>query len=90
MLNRKTTIANAVLVAALALPIVWLIGYGDHRWRNTGLAVLAAALLIGASLALKVAGADENPPIPRALPAAALVSSVTALACALLWGLFAI
>lgn len=88
MLSRTTTIVNSTLISVLVVPLVWLIGYQDHQWRNSRLAALAALLLIGASLSLKVAAPREDPPVSRGWPLAALTTSSFGLLLALAWKVF--
>jgi len=68
--------------------LVWMIGYQDHRWRSTGLATLAAALLIGASAALVIAARTEDRQATTAgWPLVALAVSSVSLLLAWFWGL---
>ena len=77
--------ASAVVLTLLAIPVVWLIGYQDHPWRESGLAILAGLVAAAAGVAVHAAGRSEDPPVPRALTLVAIIASVAALACALLW-----
>jgi lipopolysaccharide export LptBFGC system permease protein LptF len=85
MLTRTSTVVSAALLAVIAVPVVWLIGYQDHPWREPGLAILTGLVAVGAGMAVHAAGRREVPPVSRALTVVAIVASVAALACALLW-----
>ncbi len=85
MLTRTSTVTAAVVLTLLAVPVVWLIGYQDHPWRESGFAILTGCIAVAAGLAVHAAGRSEDPPLPRALTLVAIVASVAALACALLW-----
>ena len=85
MLTRRATVASAVALTVLAVPVVWLIGYQDHPWRESGLAIATGVVAVAAGLAVRAAGRDEDPPLPPALTSLAIIASVASLACASLW-----
>jgi len=85
MLSRRWTGAAAVVLIVVTVPVVWLIGYQDHPWRRTDIAVVVAIVAIGASLATMLAGRREEPPVSRMLTGAAFVVSVIALLSTIVW-----
>ncbi len=85
MLTRSATVASAVTLVVLAVPVVWLIGYQDHPWRQPDVAIVIGFVACVAGVAVHAAGRKEDPPVPRALTLAAIGASVLALGCASLW-----
>ncbi len=85
MLSRLWTVGAAVVLLVATLPVVWLIGYQDHPWRRTEVAVVVAAVAIVASLATMMAGRHEEPRVSPVLTGASVVVSVIALVSTISW-----
>lgn len=79
--------ANALVICVVATPLVWLLGYQEHRWRSTELASLAAMLLLAASALLVHAARSEHPPDRATAEWAAVGVSTAALLMAAFWGI---
>ncbi len=69
-------------------PVVWLIGYQDHAWRNGAAAVTVALVATAVSLLLLRLRLNLQPPIRRWLYWLALGISVAGLISALVWTAF--
>lgn len=80
--------ATAATIALLAIPVVWSVGYQDHPWRQSRLAIAAGLVLIGAAVAVHRAGALEEPPVSRVLTISAIVIALGAFASTLTWAWF--
>ena len=87
MSSRTMILLNSLLITIIAVPLVWLIGYQDHQWRSSSLSLFAAVLLTGASWLLVVTAGEEEPPVARGWPGAAVAVSLASLLAALVWAL---
>lgn len=85
MLTRRATVASAWMLVLLAVPVVWLIGYQDHPWREPNVAIVIGLVASVAGVAVHVAGRKEDPLVPRVLTLAAIGASVVAFGCASFW-----
>ncbi len=85
-MERSITVAAAWLIIVISVPVVWVVGYQDHPWRNSFLAGVAGIALIAAAISAHLAGRRADPPLDPRLSLIGVAVATAALGCALLWG----
>jgi hypothetical protein len=88
MLNRTTTVVTAWVIIVFAVPVVWIVGYQDHPWRQPGRAAATGLVLILAAVVNWITGTQEDPPISNLLLTVTTLVAVGAFFTALVWARF--
>jgi hypothetical protein len=84
----RVQILIPTVIAVLSFPVVWLVGYQDHPWREPQLAVIAGVLFVGGALSAHLGRRRSEPEVPATLTIAASVVATISLLSAIAWWLF--